>query len=177
MLSSNAGKLPFYRTARPHAFLSAVFIAIIFSVSGCKKPEYPVTYSLTDPKDGKSIPVRITGRTTTHVEFIRQKDSKFFSYPLNKLSSKDRKFVARLPVAKTDDKIVPPIAKNNPPYIQSRLEQMARLEKGIFRLKREIEDEAGNPGMIKHHQKQISSKLKEILELQQDIERYRSEHK
>lgn len=119
------------------------------------------------------MPVSITGRNSTHVEFFRLTDSKFFSISLDKLSSEDRKFVKTLTLKKTPDDLIPKISKRKPAYIQTRLEQIVRLEADIVSLKMEIKGEASNPGMLRQHTRQITEKNLEILELRQAIEDYR----
>lgn len=163
----------------PHqVFLhSCILIALVFSISACNKDEkYPIPRNFSDPKDGSPIAVNITGRTATHVEFTRVKDSKFFSYPLSKLSPKDRKYVEQLPLTKTDETLVPAIARNNPPYIQTRLERINQLQKGITLLEKEIKGEQDNPGMLTQHNRQIADKQKEIQELTEAIKRRRGKN-
>ncbi|MFK5920673.1 MAG: hypothetical protein QM496_00725 [Verrucomicrobiota bacterium] len=151
-----------------------MFIALLFSISACtKNTKYPIARTFSDPKDGSPIAVNITGRTATHVEFTRVKDSKFFSYPLSKLNPKDRKYVEQLPLAKTDEKLVPAVARNNPPYIQTRLERISQLQKSIALLEKEIKGEQTNPGMLTQHNRQIADKQKEIQELTAAIKRHR----
>ncbi len=151
-----------------------ILITIVFSVSACNKDaKYPIDRTFSDPKDGSTIAVNITGRTATHIEFIRVKDSKFFSYPLSKLNPKDRKYVEQLPLTKTDETLVPAVARNNPPYIQTRLERISQLQKSIILLEKEVQGEQTNPGMQTEHNRQIADKKKEIMELTEAIKRRR----
>ncbi|MCF6314563.1 MAG: hypothetical protein L3J39_19095 [Verrucomicrobiales bacterium] len=154
------------------------FCLVAVSCTGCKQKEisYPIEHSFTDPKDGSSIEVSITGRSATHIDFIRQKDVKFFSFPIIKLTKKDQTYVEKLPINPSDEKIVPAVARNNPPYIQTRLEQIVRLEKNISQLTQELKGESNNPGMQRQHQRQILEKKAEIEHLKKAIADRKSSH-
>ena len=153
--------------------MATLLAAAFLCLPSCEKPAYPISYTFIEPDSGKPLEVEITGRTQTQVEFIRSKDSKFFSYPIDKLSPEDRKFVERLLLEKTNSSRIP---QAKPVYVQTRLDRIARLEQEIARLDLEIQREQDNPGMRKHHQRQIAGKEAEIEELKKDIEQHRLEH-
>lgn len=153
--------------------MATLLAAAFLCLPACEKPAYPISYTFIEPDTGKALEAEITGRTQTHVEFIRLKDSKFFSYPIDKLTADDKKFVNRLRLEKTDPSRAP---KEKSPYIQTRLDHIARLEKEIARLELEIQQEQDNPGMLKHHKRQLVDKKAEIEGLTKDIEQHRLNH-
>lgn len=154
--------------------MATLLAAAFLCLPACEKPAYPINYTFIEPKTGKALEAEITGRTPTHVEFIRLKDSKFFSHPIDKLSPEDQKFVERLRLEKTDPSSLP--KDPSPAFIQTRLDHIAKLEKEIARLGLEVRQEQDNPGMLKHHQRQIIDKEAEIEELKNDIEQHRLDH-
>lgn len=153
--------------------MATLLAAALLCLPACQKPAYPISYTFIEPNTGKPLEAEITGRTQTHVEFIRLKDSKFFSYPIDKLTADDSKFVNRLRLEKTDPSRIP---KEKPAYVQTRLDHIARLEQEIARLKLEIGQEQDSPGMLNHHKRQIVDKKAEIQELTAEIEQYRLNH-
>lgn len=150
--------------------MAPLLVAAFLCLPACEKPTYPINYTFIEPNTGKPLEAEITGRTQSHVEFIRLKDSKFFSYPIDKLTADDQKFVARLRLESTEP---PQLPKEEPAYIQTRLEHIARREQEVTRLELEIQQEQDNPGMIKHHQRQIADKKTEIEEFKNDIAQHR----
>ncbi len=157
---------PQFSPAMATLFAAAFFLCL----PSCEKPAYPIRHTFIDSDSGKALEVEITGRTQTQVEFIRLEDSKFFSYPIDKLSPEDRKFVERLRLEKTDSARIP---RKKTAYVQTRLDHIAKLEQEITRLEREIQQEQNNPGMRRHHQRQMADKGAEIEKLKKDIEQHR----
>jgi len=176
-------KLRLHITSRFRAFLPSVMIALLCCITSCEKLELPVTHSLTDAKNNSLIPIQITGRTKTHVDFVRLKDSKSFTYPISKLTPEDQKFVRGLAIMQTG-------SVSNPAYIQSRLAHISKLKKDITRLEHEMETErkpsAPNVNhskfkevkntLYQRHAKIIADKKHEITELESDIKIYRLDH-
>lgn len=153
--------------------MATLLAAAFLCLPACEKPAYPISYTFIEPNTGKPLEAEITGRTQTHVEFIRLKDSKFFSYPIDKLTADDKKFVNRLRLEKTEPSRIP---KEKSAYIQTRLDHIARLEQEIARLGLEIRQEQDNPGMLNHHKRQIIDKKAEIEKLKNDIEQHHLDH-
>jgi len=182
------GMSGFHGAKRLSALLPCLFTAAILALPACKKPvplplppvkkakqpSFPIECSLMDPKNGTSIPVKITGRSDTHVDFIRLKDVKFFSYSIDKLAPEDQKFVRGLPLVATDPSFMP--KKEEPPYIKNRLDQITKLEKEISILKLQAKKEVENPGMARQYKRRISDMTTEISGLRADIEIYRLNH-
>lgn len=60
-------------------------------------PQYPIAMTV-ESLDGRKVEVEILARTPSRIEFDRQTDGKFFSYPIEMLAPKTRKVVESLPV-------------------------------------------------------------------------------
>lgn len=136
------------------------FIGIfIFSISACKKPalkqlekevsspkkvedvaesekvllppkaDYPIDRVISDSQ-GRQTDVRIIGRESDNIIFVRKSDDKRFIFPISKLSEDDKTFASSLSY-----KIPPALEKEKPSYISIREKEIERLKEEIQGLK------------------------------------------
>ena len=146
------------------ALLMTVLVAAATALAtGCKDdgvpPVYPVTKTITN-WEGKEIDVVIVGRGHEEIYFTKPGSTERISYPIGKLSEKDREFVNKLPrreyYAET-------------PWIKSKREDLRRLEAKIASHKDEIEKSGSKSVRQRAFKRELKKLEAEKLALEKSI--------
>lgn len=135
------------------------------------KVEIPVDRILTDDQ-GRSLDATIVGKSAEAVQIIRKSDGLNAEIPIAKLAEKDRQFVDGLDMA------APPAdfavgrtreaasKKESNPYVQNRLDEIARLQEENIKL--QIEADSSTNSMV------VKNRLNTIEKNEQEIEKLRT---
>ena len=126
-------------------------------------------------KEGRELDAQVIGRNSLNLTVIRQADGTRFDLPIDSLSVEDQAWARTLafqaaPAHRQMQEGVAEVVEE-PPYITSRLEQIARLEEKIRRLEVETKNTAN--AMIKRsNQDRIKAAEAEIKDMKADISLY-----
>ncbi len=137
-------------------------------------PEYPLARTLTSA-DGKSLEATIVGKTGTVLHIERTADGTRYELPIERLSEEDRRFAGKLAEQK------PPVLKKTEPedpYVQSRKDRIAVLEKNLAQTKSSLKARDAVDGMMLRKMREDIVKItKELAELRSQIEVYQTQVK
>jgi len=152
---------------------TAVFTAIVLLAACQKKPvvieeppapaevaevpkepkELPDNIKITD-KQGRSLDVKIVGRSSEKISFIRLSDSKFFEWEISQLAEADQAIMKNLPMKEGPPNAV--AAVQDSLYITNRKRDLIRVNKEIVQLQQEL------PTLLANSSKGISPRVKAI---------------
>jgi len=108
---------------------------------GASQLEFPLRATISD-KEGRTINVVMTGRTSDMVTFYREDDpgSKRFEYPIENLSGEDKAFVDRLPVGgnTSTETANASMSASSPVSDKDRSYEVAKLERRLGYLKDDV---------------------------------------
>lgn len=111
----------------------------------------PEQINITD-KLGRVLEVKIVGRDSQEIQFIRLSDNKFFRWKIAQLSEADQKIIERLPLINGPSDQVSAVGDHL--SVENRAKEIARINKEIELLEKEL------PGMLENASKGISPRAK-----------------
>ncbi len=149
---------------------TAAFSAIVLLAACQKKPvaieetsasveeveapqELPDKIKITD-KQGRSLDVKIVGRSPEKISFLRLSDSKFFEWEISQLAEADQVIMKKLPIKAGPTSGV--AAVQDSLYIANRKKDLIKINKEIAQLQQEL------PGLLANSSKGISPRAKSI---------------
>lgn len=129
--------------------------------------EFPILRTITN-SDGKSLKVRIIGKSEKELMFERVSDNMYFEIPIERLSEADQRFANRLRNEVTST----PVAKETD-YTLIRLKQIEELKERKELYEKEINSQTLSKNLHEKRLQDVANLDLEIRKLEIAIENYR----
>ena len=170
-------------------------LALVFLLSACEKSQtYPRKDTIADPpreevevppalperitltdKLGRSLEVKIVGRNSDQIRFIRLSDNKYFRWKIAQLSQADQQIVEKLPMI--DGPSDSSKAVDIHLYVENRMKEIIRMNREIELLENDLPGLKENTKMgisprVKGLEKQIATKREKVTQMEAEIEKF-----
>ena len=126
-------------------------------------------------KLGRSLEVKIIGRDSEKISFVRLSDSKVFEWKISQLAEADQEIIKKLPMIAAPSNSV--VAVQDRLFLTNRKKDLARLKKEIAELQKELPAllESSSKGIsprAKGIERLIATKEEQVANLENDIKQY-----
>ncbi len=170
-------------------------LALVFLLTACEKSQtHPKKETIADPpreevevpltlperitltdKLGRSLEVKIVGRNSDEVSFLRLSDNKYFRWKIAQLSKTDQQIVGKLPMIDGPSDSVSAVDSHL--YVENRKKEIVRMNKEIELLENELPGLKENAKMgisprVKGLEKQIATKREKVVQIEAEIEKF-----
>lgn len=134
----------------------------------------PERITLTD-KLGRTLDVKIIGRDTDEISFIRLSDNKPFQWKITQLSTTDQEIIGKLPMIAGPSTSFATVDKHL--YVENRKKEIVRINSEIELLEKELPSmmENATKGIsprVKGVERQIATKKEIVAKMEAEIENF-----